>query len=126
MVAKIGKKLDALQWHGLVHACRLAKEPLLADDGPRDAPIVVHGRGSKLIGGTLRDDITRGELDRVLFDGFFPLVAQHDAPLARGRSGLQEFGLPYASDPAVTRHLASFLSRQALARSITCCSTAAR
>ena len=111
VVEKSGKKLDALQWHGLVHACRLAKEQLLSDDGPQTAPIVVHGRGSKLIAGTLRDDITRAELDRVLFDGFFPLVGQRDAPLARGRSGLQEFGLPYASDPAVTRHLASFLAR---------------
>jgi molecular chaperone DnaK (HSP70) len=102
--------IDALQWHGLVHACRLAKEQLLVEAGPQTVPIVVHGRGSKLIAGTLRDDITRGELDRVLFDGFFPLVSK-DAQLARGRGGLQEFGLPYASDPAVTRHLASFLSR---------------
>jgi molecular chaperone DnaK (HSP70) len=110
VVEKSAKRLDALQWHGLVHACRLAKEQLLVEAGPRTVPIVVHGRGSKLIAGTLRDDITRDELDRVLFDGFFPLVGK-DAQLARGRGGLQEFGLPYASDPAVTRHLASFLSR---------------
>jgi molecular chaperone DnaK (HSP70) len=107
--------IDALQWHGLVHACRLAKEQLLVEDGPKTVPIVVHGRGSKLIAGTLRDDITRDELDRVLFDGFFPFVTK-DAALARGRSGLQEFGLPYAADPAVTRHLASFLSRHGGAR----------
>jgi hypothetical protein len=125
LVARTGKKLDALQWHGLVHACRLAKETLLADDppesaggppgsagGPATAPIVVQSRGAKLIGGTLRDEVTRAELDRVLFDGFFPLVAR-DAALARGRGGLQEFGLPYASDPAVTRHLAAFLQRHA-------------
>jgi molecular chaperone DnaK (HSP70) len=115
VVSKAGKKLDALQWHGLVHACRLAKEQLLVEDGPQTAPIVVHGRGGKLIAGTLRDDITRDELDRVLFDGFFPLVAR-DAQLARGRGGLQEFGLPYASDPAVTRHLASFVSRHGAER----------
>jgi molecular chaperone DnaK (HSP70) len=110
LVARTGKKLDALQWHGLVHACRLAKETLLGDDPPAAAPIVVQSRGAKLIGGTLRDEVTRAELDGVLFDGFFPLVAR-DAPLARGRGGLQEFGLPYASDPAVTRHLAAFLAR---------------
>jgi molecular chaperone DnaK (HSP70) len=107
-----GKKLDALQWHGLVHACRLAKETLLGEDS-RDvasAPIVVQSRGAKLIGGTIRDDVTREELHKVLYDGFFPLVAK-DAQLARGRSGLQEFGLPYAADPAVTRHLAVFLQR---------------
>jgi len=110
IVARTGKKLDALQWHGLVHACRLAKETLLGDEPPESAPIVVTSRGAKLIGGTLRDEVTRDELHKVLFDGFFPLVAK-TAPLARGRGGLQEFGLPYAADPAVTRHLAAFLSR---------------
>ncbi len=111
VVAKSGKKLDVLQWHGLVHACRLAKETLLADEGaPDSAPIVVQSRGARLIGGTLRDEVSRGELDAVLFDGFFPVVAQ-DAALSRGRGGLQEFGLPYASDPGVTRHLATFLAR---------------
>jgi molecular chaperone DnaK (HSP70) len=110
LVTRTSKKLDALQWHGLVHACRLAKELLLGDDPPDTAPIVVQSRGAKLIGGTLRDEVTRVELDRVLFDGFFPEVAA-DAALVRGRGGLQEFGLPYASDPAVTRHLAVFLSR---------------
>jgi molecular chaperone DnaK (HSP70) len=110
LVERTGKKLDALQWHGLVHACRLAKETLLGDDPPAAAPIVVQSRGARLIAGTLRDEITRAELDAVLFDGFFPRVAA-DAPLARGRGGLQEFGLPYAADPAVTRHLAAFLSR---------------
>jgi molecular chaperone DnaK (HSP70) len=110
LVARSARKLDALQWHGLVHACRLAKETLLGDDPPATAPIVVASRGAKLIGGTLRDEVSRSELDAVLFDGFFPRVAI-DAPLLRGRGGLQEFGLPYASDPAVTRHLAAFLSR---------------
>lgn len=110
VVARSGKKLDALQWHGLVHACRLAKETLLGDEPPATAPIVVQSRGAKLIGGTLRDDVTRTELHAVLFEGFFPLV-EKGAQLARGRGGLQEFGLPYANDPAVTRHLATFLQR---------------
>jgi molecular chaperone DnaK (HSP70) len=112
LVAKAGKKLDALQWHGLVHACRLAKEVLLGDEPPASAPITVTARGAKLLGGTLRDEITRAELDAVLLDGFFPVVAR-DAQLVRARGGLQEFGLPYASDPAVTRHLAAFLARHA-------------
>jgi len=110
-----GKKLDALQWHGLVHACRLAKETLLGDDPPAEVPITVAGRGSRLIGGTLRDRISRDELDQVLAEGFFPVV-ERDAPLRRGRGGLQEMGLPYAADPAVTRHLAWFLARHQAAR----------
>jgi molecular chaperone DnaK (HSP70) len=115
VVARAGKKLDALQWHGLVHACRLAKEVLLGDAPPEATPITVAARGAKLIGGTVRDEITRAELDAVLLDGFFPAVARDAAP-ARARGGLQEFGLPYASDPAVTRHLATFLARHGSGR----------
>jgi molecular chaperone DnaK (HSP70) len=108
------RKLDALQWHALVHACRLAKEKLLDESAPAAsdaaAPIVVQGRGSRLIAGTLRDEIRREELSQVLLEGFFPKVAAEATP-ARGRGGLHEFGLPYAADPAITRHLAAFLAR---------------
>lgn len=112
VVERTGKKLDTLQWHGLVHACRLAKEQLLCENPPDVAPIVVAGRGSKLIGGTLRDEIRASDLQAVLLDGFFPNVAA-DAALTRGRGGLVEFGLPYAADAAITRHLAVFLQRHA-------------
>lgn len=112
---RLGKRLDALQWHGLVHACRLAKEALLADDPPAEVPITVAARGARLIAGTLRDRVTRAELEAVLLDGFFPVVAAGAMP-QRGRGGLQELGLPYASDPAITRHLASFLHRHGAAR----------
>ncbi len=112
---RLGKKLDALQWHGLVHAARLAKETLLGDAPPDEVPITVAGRGTKLIGGTMRDRVERAELERVLFDGFFPLVERGTTPV-RGRGGLQEMGLPYASDPAVTRHLSSFLARHGAER----------
>jgi molecular chaperone DnaK (HSP70) len=106
------RKLDALQWHALVHACRLAKEALLDEQAAdrEEAPIVVQGRGSRLIGSTLRDEIRRDELERVLLDGFFPVVEATASP-NRGRGGLHEFGLPYAPDPAITRHLAAFLAR---------------
>jgi molecular chaperone DnaK (HSP70) len=110
LVARSEKKLDALQWHGLVHACRLAKETLLGDDAPASVPIVVAGRGSKLIGGTLKGELAKAEIEQVLYDGFFPQVDAGAGP-QRVRGGLQEFGLPYAADPAVTRHLASFLGR---------------
>ncbi len=110
LIAKAKKKLDALQWHGLVHACRLAKETLLSDDAVGSVPITVAGRGSKLIGGTLKDAVDRDQLTTTVVEGFFPLV-ERDAHPTRAAGGLQEFGLPYAADPAVTRHLASFLTR---------------
>ncbi|MBK9032650.1 MAG: hsp70 family protein [Myxococcales bacterium] len=110
LTAAGGKRLDALQWHGLVHACRLAKEALLAEAPLDEVPITVAARGSRLIAGTLRDRVTRAELDAVLLEGFFPVVPATATP-TRGRGGLQELGLPYASDPAITRHLAGFLAR---------------
>ena len=85
VVARAGKKLDTLQWHGLVHACRLAKETLLAADGPAVAPIEVQSRGARLIGGALRDEITRAELAGVLEDGFFPARRRRRPARARPR-----------------------------------------
>ena len=109
------KKLDALQWHGLVHACRLAKETILSDPEVASMPITVVGRGSKLIGSTMKTSIERDELLATIHEGFFPAVERDAAP-KRARGGLQEFGLPYASDPAVTRHLAGFLARHQVPR----------
>ncbi|HWM86381.1 MAG TPA: Hsp70 family protein [Kofleriaceae bacterium] len=116
LVAQSGRKLDALEWHGLVHSCRLAKETLLGDESLESVPISVAGRGSRLIGGARRDQVTRPELDAILIDGFFP-PAERGAALQKTRGGLQELGgLPYAPDPAVTRHLAGFLARHEVAR----------
>jgi hypothetical protein len=44
-------------------------------------------------------------------DGFFPKVDSAARPLAQRRLGLTTLGLPYASDPGITRHLAAFLSK---------------
>ncbi len=109
------RRLDPLEWHGLVHACRLAKETLLGNPEVDRLPIAVSGRGSKLIGSTLRDELGRDELERVLFDGFFPAAAREERP-RRSRGGLHEFGLPYAADAAITRHLAAFLTRHGIDR----------
>ena len=75
-------------------------------------PVVVPSRGSKLIGGSIRTEVTRDELTRSLLDGFFPEVAVSDAPISRARGALTQLGLPYAQDAAITRHLGAFLSRQ--------------
>jgi molecular chaperone DnaK (HSP70) len=111
-LAAEGTRLDEWQLRGLVHACREAKERLLAGDGPDTAPLVVLGRSRKVIGGTVRTETTRAEVERVLVDGFFPVVDADAAPIETRRAGLAELGLRYAADPAVTRHVASFLARQ--------------
>ncbi len=106
-----GKTLDALQQRGLMHACRRAKESLLDDSAPEAVPISLLGRGSKLIGGTIRTEVRRADAEALLIDGFFPVVAAEARAEKRRAMGLREMGLPYAHDPAITRHLAEFLSR---------------
>jgi hypothetical protein len=108
-----GKEVDRWQMSSLTHASRVAKERLLSDAALESAPIVVAGRGSKLLGGGLRAELTRAEVERTLVDGFFPVVAAAARPVVRARGGLTQLGLPYASDPAITKHLAAFLGRQA-------------
>jgi hypothetical protein len=114
-LAASGKKLDSWQFNALTYSCRNAKETLFANPAHPSAPLVVPGRGSSLIGGTIRAELDRDELTRVLTDGFFPRCASSDIPQTARRTGLAQMALPYAQDAGVTRHLAAFLTRQAKA-----------
>lgn len=107
-----GKRLESWQLQALTHACREAKEKLFNQAELENIPLVVASRGSSLIGGSLRSELTREELNRVLVEGFLPVVGVSEKPLSKPRSGLRSAGLPYAQDAAITRHLAAFLSRQ--------------
>ncbi len=106
---KEGTKLDNWQFQVLTHGCRAAKESLLSGDGEEPFQVTIPGRGSKLIGGALQVEITREETEKLLVDGFFPLVEADDIPERKRRVGLSELGLPYEAEPAITRHLAGFL-----------------
>jgi hypothetical protein len=108
-----GKSLDEWQLRALTHGCRTAKETLLADPEQQSAPVVVPSRGSKLIGGSIRTELTRQEVEQTLIEGFFPVVEATAKPKTRARTALTQLGLPYAQDAAITRHLAAFLSKQA-------------
>ncbi len=105
--------LDAAQRVALTYACRNAKEDLFSHPDKKASPVAVLGRGSKVIGGSIKTELTRETLTTVLLDGFFPRCKPTDGPERGRRLGLTEIGLPYAADPAITRHLARFLSRQA-------------
>jgi hypothetical protein len=108
---KAGKKIDRWQFLALTHAARLAKEALFADPTKDVHPVSIPGRGSSLIGGAIKTELTREELTGVLIDGFFPKVEASARPAQQKRVGLTTLGLPYASDPGITRHLAAFLAR---------------
>jgi hypothetical protein len=110
-LAAKGTKLDSAQMLGLWHACRGAKEKLFENPKLKSHAVTVLGRGRKVIGGTIRGDLTRDAVEKVMIDGFFPTVGLDARPnVARGL-GLAELGLAYAADPAITKHLAAFLTR---------------
>ena len=111
-MAASGTRLDAWQMRGLVHSCRQAKEKVLTDPSVSKHPITILGRGSQLIGGTIKTSVSQNDIEAAVLDGFFPLCEISDSPLKSRKLGLQEAGLSYESDPAVTRHLAKFVYQQ--------------
>ena len=109
-----GGQLSAAQLSQLVQQCRGAKERLLAPDAPERATVTLLGSGARLIGQARSTELGRDEVAQLVVDGFFPATSSDERPRQR-RAGLVEFGLPYAADPAVTRHLAAFLADHAQA-----------
>ncbi len=105
-----GHKLDAARFAQLVAACRGAKEVLLGGSPPDDAPVTVLGSGASLVGAARATRLTREETERIVLEGFLPMVPT-DAKPQRARGGLVAFGLPYERDVAITRHVAAFLAR---------------
>jgi hypothetical protein len=104
-------RLDAAQYGMLTQACRQAKEALLGPEPPASYSVTVMGRGRQVVGGAQHTPLTSAEVRDILFDGFFPMVPRDVEPARGARTGLHEMGLPYVSDPAITRHLAAFLKR---------------
>jgi molecular chaperone DnaK (HSP70) len=107
---KLGNpRLSVRQRQALRRLCAAAKETLLGPPGAERVPVSVLGSGSALVGGTLTTEVTREEVLGLLDEGFLPLVDHVEGEPRDSRAGLRELGLPYASDPAVTRHLGRFL-----------------
>lgn len=100
--------LSASRLAQLMDRCRAAKELLLAAGAPEQAPVTLLGGGARLIGGSRSVMLARQEAEQLIVDGFFPQVGA-DAQVRQARSGIVAFGLPYARDAAITRHIADFL-----------------
>ena len=109
---KEGKRIEPWQFQALTHSCRDAKEKIFNNVTVDTIPVVVASRGSSLMSGNLRTELTREEVTNVLVEGFFPKVAITDRPANQTRVGLRASGLPYAQDAAISRHLAAFLAKQ--------------
>src|SRR5208337_3460315 len=106
-----GHRIDTYQLQGLWYQCRAAKEYLFEHSKSQKQDVTLLGKGRKLVGGTVKTELLREDLDRVLVEGFFPQAASGEMPIRQRRSGLQELGLPYAADAAITKHMARFLSQ---------------
>ena len=107
-----GQRIDTYQLQGLWHQCRAAKEYLFEHPKSQKQDVTLLGKGRKLVGGTIKTELLREDLNRVLVEGFFPKGRSDEMPARQRRIGFQELGLPYAADAAITKHLARFLSQQ--------------
>jgi molecular chaperone DnaK (HSP70) len=108
--AKIGHALSIRQRSALRRQCAAAKESMLANPALASVEITVLGSGSSLVGGTLKTEILREEALELTLDGFLPFCDLSEAPKEEKKSLFRELGLPYVSDPAITRHVAAFLN----------------
>lgn len=104
------KKLTASGLTKLIQQTRQAKENLLSSNAPETVKITMLGSGSKLLGGTKSVSLTKEEVHQIALDGFFPISDFAQLPSKR-RSAMMEFGLPYVADPAVSKHVAEFLTQ---------------
>lgn len=107
-----GEPLDAGRLGQLRTAARVAKEALLASEAPATFALRLLGSGAELFAHTLSLELTREEVRELVLDGFFPITPAGELPELR-RSGFTTLGLPFERDPAITRHIAQFLTRHA-------------
>ena len=95
--------------------CSAAKERLLSEENTDRLPINILGGGRSVVGQMLSSDLCRDEVAELIASGFLPLTTADEIPLRPRAGGLREIGLPYATDPAITKHLAAFLKQAAMA-----------
>ena len=111
--AKLEKEnhsLDRWQFHSLIMQARKAKEILFGDEAPQKAPLFIESKGSSLIGRSIRYELSRGEVQELLLNGFFPLIPFEEQVEEQRLSAIAKFGLPYAKDARITAHLANFFN----------------
>lgn len=108
-LAQKGTKIDDWQMRGLCHSCRTAKENIINAPG-QNWPVTILGRGSGLIAGVIKEELTSEDIQQVVIDGFFPFCGKDERPAVKKRAGIRELGLSYEAEPAITKHLAAFLA----------------
>lgn len=110
---KLGVPLSLRQRNAVRRQCTIAKERLLTDPKLEKFEITVTGIGTSLVGGARKTEILREEALELALEGFLPFCRLWERPKHEKDSPFRELGLPYETDPAITRHLAAFLSDSA-------------
>lgn len=111
--AKLESQLSIRQRNSVRRQCAVAKERLLSDPKLASVEVTVLGAGTSLVGGARKTAILREEVLELVLEGFLPFCELSERPKEEKRSLFRELGLPYVSDPAVTRHLAAFVTDSA-------------
>lgn len=106
-----GKSIDEWQFNSLIHAASVAKVSLFSEPALDQIPVTIPSRGSSLFANTVATRLDRTTLEQIVLGGFFEMTRVTDVPLESSAAALQEFGLPYASDPVISKQLARFLTR---------------
>ncbi|WP_372369860.1 Hsp70 family protein [Candidatus Uabimicrobium sp. HlEnr_7] len=113
-------KLDPWQSLSLWYSCCEAKEKLFSDPSLAKTNVAILGRSSSLIGGTLKAKLTKEELENIAKNGFFPEVDINNLAIQKHKVGLMQMGLPYATEPAITKHIANFLKQNSINEELLC------
>ncbi len=112
--AKMGPHPLSRKAYQLLYAqARQLKEQVLSTSGSDEETfhVSVPLEDQKLFGSYASASLERRELTQILVEGFFPEVPFTAVP-QKPEAGLQQLGLAYAADSAITRHLAAFLKEQ--------------
>ncbi|MCP4177927.1 MAG: Hsp70 family protein [bacterium] len=100
-------KLTPGEWLTLCQKTRQSKEILLSSD-KEETDIVLFAQGSSIIANMRKYSLKKNELEEMLLDGFFPVI-DIDSKGPAKKTAIQQMGLPYENDPALTRHILQFL-----------------
>jgi len=112
---KINQELNPLQHQQLRYQAQRAKEELL---NPANVDIekyqcILQGTGSKVIQDSLHVNISKKEIEDCLLQGFFGVYPWNVAIDAKKGTPFRTMGLPYETEPSITKHLACFLQKAA-------------
>ncbi|MDP5253486.1 MULTISPECIES: Hsp70 family protein [unclassified Vibrio] len=103
-------QLTAAALTRLIQQTRRAKENLLQSQAIQHTKVTTLGNSSKLLGGSKSVTLSQEDVKKIALDGFFPFIELSEQPTQK-RNAVVEFGLPFAHDPCISKHIAAFIQQ---------------